>query len=75
MFAIQLCQFETNNKSGAFTDGSFEKFKVFVRKRAVFPAKPSSTRYRQRPLFRGGIKIAFEVTIKLTKSKCTKALH
>ena len=37
MTAIQLCQLETNDKIVAFTDGSFEKFKVFVRKRGSFP--------------------------------------
>ena len=75
MFAIHFCQLETNNKSGLSSTEVLRYSKFSLGRGAVFTAKLPSTRYRQRVLVRGGLEVSFKVTIKLTKSECTKALH
>ena len=75
MLAFQICQLETNKKMGLLPMKISRIPKLLIDTGAVFQAKLTSTHYCRSPfLVRGGPEISFEVTIKLTKDECTKAL-
>ena len=74
MFAIQVCQLETNKKVELLSMEISRISNFLLDNGAAFQAKVTSTHYHQSPLVRGGLKVSCEVTTKLTKGECTKAL-
>ena len=72
MFAIQFCQFETNNRAGHLLMEISRITKFLLDRRAVFQVKLTSNHYRRSPIVKGGLEMFCVVTIKIAKSafKC-----
>ena len=74
MFVIQVCQLETNKKVVLLRMEISRVSKFLLDRGVVFQVKLTSSHSRRSPLVRGGLEISCEVTIKLSKGECIKAL-
>ena len=74
MFAIQFCQFETNNRAGHLLVEISRITKFLLDRRAVFQVKLTSNHYRRSPIVKGGLEMFCVVTIKIAKSAFTVPL-
>ena len=74
MFAIQVCQLETNKRVGLLPMEISRISKFLMDRGAIFQARLTSTHYRRSPLVRGGLEIPCEITIRMPSNRCTKEL-
>ena len=74
MFVIQVCQLETNKKVVLLRMEISRVSKFLLDRGVVFQVKLTSSHYRRSPLVKGGLEISFELTLKLSKGECIKAL-
>ena len=74
MFAIQVCQLETNKRVGHLPMEISKLSKFLIDSGAIFQARLTSTHYRRRPVVRGRLEIPCEITIRMPSNSCTKEL-
>ena len=74
MFAIQVCQLQTNKRVGHLPMEISRISKFLIDRGAVFQAKLMSIYYRRSPLVRGGLENPCEITVRMTKTACNDAL-
>ena len=74
MFAIQVCQLETNKRVGHLPMEISRISKFLMDRGAIFQARLTSTHYCRSPLVRGRIEISYEITIRMPPNSCTKEL-
>ena len=74
VFAIQVCQLETNRRVGHLPMEISRISKFLTDRGAIFQARLTFTHYRRNPLVRGGLEIPCEINIRMPSKSCTKEL-
>ena len=74
MFAIQVCQQETNKRVGHLPMEISRITKFLIDRGARIQATLTSTHYRRSPLVRGGLEIPCEITVQITNGDHRKEL-
>ena len=74
MFAIQVCQQETNKRVGHLPIEISRITKFLIERGARIQATLTSTHYRRSPFVRGGLEIPCEITVQITNGDHRKEL-